>query len=264
MKKGFTLVELLSVIVILAVISLIATPKLVGVVETSRKSAKENSAKGYINSVNDQIVSNEFDEETSTIKDGTYYTALLKEVYKLKVSGEEPIEDSWVTIDNSTVTDYSLRFGDYIIDSTEPTFKVTDEKKIREHNMCIIMNAKRKNVRTIGDSYGCDMGDGTIRRFFYLSSDSTNLTLIMDKNLVEDVSNANIASKLSSATEEWNVTASIPTLEQINKDGKVHSFITKNLTTDIFWTTSGIVTGTGHSVTTSGTAGIRPIIQIAA
>ena len=257
MKKGFTLVELLSVIVILAVISLIATPKLVGVVETSRKSAKENSAKGYINSVNDQIVSNEFDEETTTIKDGTYFTALLKEVYKLDVSGEEPSDDSWVTISNAAVTEYSLKFSGYVVDSTKDTVK----GNVRSHDMCIIMNAKRKGTKTVGDSYGCDLGDGTIRRFFYLSGDTTSLTLIMDKNLVEDVSNANVTSKLSNATKDWDVTATIPTINQISKDSEIHSFITKNLDTN-FWTTTGIVSSTGHSVTTSGTAGIRPIITI--
>ena len=38
-NKGFTLVELLAVIVILAVISLIAVPMILGVVEESKKSA---------------------------------------------------------------------------------------------------------------------------------------------------------------------------------------------------------------------------------
>lgn len=258
MKKGFTLVELLSVIVILAIISLIATPALVNVIESSRKSAKESSAKGYINSVNDQIVSNEFSEDTTTIKDGTYYTSLLKEVYKLDVSGEEPVEDSWVTIKNSTVTDYSLKFGDYIVDSK----KATAKGDVSSHDMCIIMHAKRKGIKTIGDSYGCDMGDGSIRQFFYLNDDETSLTLIAAKNLEDDVNYSNINSKLNKLTEEWDVESSIPTLEQISKDDVIYSFITKNLEDNDFWTTTGIVNITGYNATNSGAAGIRPIISL--
>ena len=51
MKKGFTLIELLAVIVILAIIALIATPTILGVVETARKGAAESSVLGYIDAV---------------------------------------------------------------------------------------------------------------------------------------------------------------------------------------------------------------------
>ena len=47
MKKGFTLIEILSVIVILAVISIIAYPKIIDVISISKVSAY-NSAKGNI------------------------------------------------------------------------------------------------------------------------------------------------------------------------------------------------------------------------
>lgn len=46
-KNGFTLVELLAVIIILAVISLIATPIVINVIDKSRKSAAESSIAGY-------------------------------------------------------------------------------------------------------------------------------------------------------------------------------------------------------------------------
>ena len=44
-KKGFTLIELLAVIVILAVIALIATPAVLNIIEDSKKSAAEASAR---------------------------------------------------------------------------------------------------------------------------------------------------------------------------------------------------------------------------
>ena len=48
-KKGFTLIELLAVIVILAIIALIATPAVLNIIEDSRKSAAEASARNIIN-----------------------------------------------------------------------------------------------------------------------------------------------------------------------------------------------------------------------
>ena len=48
MKKGFTLIELLAVIVILSVIAVIATPIILGVVETTKKAALKESANALI------------------------------------------------------------------------------------------------------------------------------------------------------------------------------------------------------------------------
>ena len=47
-KRGFTLIELLAVIVILAIIALIATPAVLNIIEDSRKSAAEASARNIV------------------------------------------------------------------------------------------------------------------------------------------------------------------------------------------------------------------------
>jgi len=50
-NKGFTLIELLAVIVILAIIALIATPMILGVIDTAKKGSAKSSALGYIEAV---------------------------------------------------------------------------------------------------------------------------------------------------------------------------------------------------------------------
>lgn len=50
-NKGFTLIELLAVIVILAIIALIATPMILGVIDTAKKGSAESSALGYVEAV---------------------------------------------------------------------------------------------------------------------------------------------------------------------------------------------------------------------
>ena len=46
-KREFTLIELLAVIIVLAIISLIATPTVLNAIRKSQKSAAERSAENY-------------------------------------------------------------------------------------------------------------------------------------------------------------------------------------------------------------------------
>jgi len=55
-KNGFTLVELLAVIVILAVISLIATPNVISMIEMAKKGAAESSAMSYVDAIDKAVV----------------------------------------------------------------------------------------------------------------------------------------------------------------------------------------------------------------
>jgi len=57
-KKGFTLVELLAVIVILAIILVIAVPKVMSVIEDSKKATLESTAKMIASSAEKQKVQN--------------------------------------------------------------------------------------------------------------------------------------------------------------------------------------------------------------
>lgn len=75
-QKGFTLIELLAVIVILAIIALIATPMILGVIDSSKKGALEASAYGIINaaetyyaeaSLRGEIPMTSFDLKTDTL-----------------------------------------------------------------------------------------------------------------------------------------------------------------------------------------------------
>ena len=66
-NKGFTLIELLAVIVILAIIALIATPTILGVIETARKGSAESSALGYIDAVEKQVAIDMLDTANAVV-----------------------------------------------------------------------------------------------------------------------------------------------------------------------------------------------------
>jgi len=80
-KKGFTLIELLAVIVILAIIALIATPAVLNVIEDSRKSAAEASARNIVNAAKTYYMS-------ESIK-GTTHNTIDLEAGLLKYNGDQ-------------------------------------------------------------------------------------------------------------------------------------------------------------------------------
>ena len=99
MKKGFTLIELLAVIVILAIIALIATPTILGVVETARKGAAESSVLGYIDAVEKQAMINEMDEtDGNSLTDATF-----TDLEQVSVKGQRPNDAYTIkTVNGST------------------------------------------------------------------------------------------------------------------------------------------------------------------
>ena len=71
-NKGFTLIELLAVIVILAIIALIATPMILGVIDTAKRGSAESSALGYVESVEKSIMLQQV-KGGAALAAGTYY-----------------------------------------------------------------------------------------------------------------------------------------------------------------------------------------------
>ena len=83
-RKGFTLIEVLAVIVILAIIALIATPIMLGVIENARRKAFEDTGYGVIEGVRAYYVEKLSEEGVVGEKIFTFPNS------ELKLSGTEP------------------------------------------------------------------------------------------------------------------------------------------------------------------------------
>ena len=85
-EKGFTLIELLAVIVILAIIALIATPMILGVIDTAKQGSAKSAALGYIDSVEKKIMTSQLTSTTENpaviVSDGDVYTVSGKTLTK--------------------------------------------------------------------------------------------------------------------------------------------------------------------------------------
>ena len=109
-KKGFTLIELLAVIIILAIIALIATPIVMKVIESSKKSASEASTQNYLRAIETQVVSHLINSQTEI--DGTYHidsdgnvciNSNCSEKLEISMTGTKP-SGGIVTIENGKLT----------------------------------------------------------------------------------------------------------------------------------------------------------------
>jgi len=114
-KNGFTLVELLAVIIILAVIALIATPIVLDVVDSAKKSAAERSAFGFAKAAQNYWFENEF----AMLTDSTLDHLDEAEVEDIEVGGAAPTGCESVTYDaQGRVSFTGCVFGDYQFDCT--------------------------------------------------------------------------------------------------------------------------------------------------
>lgn len=120
MKKGFTLIELLAVIVILAIIALIATPMILGVIDTARKGAAESSAYGYLEAIENYQVMSQVTNTNATVFDLTKPVNQLNNYVDLK--GEKP-STGYITFDKGKIVDYQLQFGEYLVKYNATTAK---------------------------------------------------------------------------------------------------------------------------------------------
>ena len=106
-NKGFTIIELLEVIVILAIIALIATPIILGVIDTAKKGSAEASALAYVKAVEDQIVIGQVTTETTDdialpTTGNQDYAVGSGALASVKVKGTAPTADKGKVVISST------------------------------------------------------------------------------------------------------------------------------------------------------------------
>ena len=188
-RKGFTLIELLAVIVILAVIALIATPIILNVIESAKKSAAKDSAYGYIDAIEKNNLLSEFDIDNKyqIIEDGEEIDVNTLEV---DVKGSKPTSGT-ITIEKGLVTEAELCINNYKVKYNGQVAEVdgkcngTIEYKKYENGTAIYYNPvegkicsdyKEENSKT-GTKTGC-------MKFYTFNDDknSSTVNMILDHN----------------------------------------------------------------------------------
>ena len=220
-NKGFTLVELLAVIVILALIALIATPIILNVINDAKKQAAKDSAYGYMDAVEKYIVSSELEDKS--IKDGTYRVEELNK--KISVKGSTP-DNGNIEIKNSSVKSYDIGIDGYVVSNGEVK-KVSTTKSFK-NGTAVYYNpetgnkcSKEASKSTTGTKSGC-------MKWYVFNDKEGNATVnvILDHNTTARVawnSTGNnsemkeVADALKKDTRTWKNTARLITANEIAK-----------------------------------------------
>ena len=221
-NKGFTLVELLAVIVILALIALIATPIILNVINDAKKQAAKDSAYGYMDAVEKYIVSSELEDKS--IQDGTYRVEELNSM-GVSVKGSTP-DNGNIEIKNSSVKSYDIGIDGYVVRNGKVE-KVSTTKSFK-NGTAVYYNPETENKcskeeakSTTGTKRGC-------MKWYVFNDKEGNATVnvILDHNTTARVawnSTGNnsemkeVADALKKDTRTWKNTARLITANEIAK-----------------------------------------------
>ena len=152
-KKGFTLVELLAVIVILALIMSIAIISIGGVLNSARQSTMKETAVSIINGVRQQII------VANELKTGDYvFTKALVE----KGGDKSPLGGSFKIAESLTCGNGQTKIGDNICRITTAAntncnasansfVRVTESNNVYTYSICLITGSGYKSIVTSTD-----------------------------------------------------------------------------------------------------------------
>ena len=255
-NKGFTLVELLAVIVILALIALIATPIILNVINDAKKQAAKDSAYGYMDAVEKYIVSSELEDKS--IQDRTYSVEELNSM-GVSVKGSTP-DNGNIEIKNSSVKSYDIGIDGYEVNNGEVK-KVSTTKSFKNGTAVYYNPEKGKEcksseaVSTTGTKNGC-------MKWYVFNDKEGNATVnvILDHNTTANVawnSTGNnsemkeVKIKLEEDTKDWKNTARLITANEVAKITKHPTFNVNKENQDWFYLDSNNLTLTVNSTNKS-------------
>ena len=228
-NKGFTLVELLAVIVILALIALIATPIILNVINDAKKQAAKDSAYGYMDAVEKYIVSSELEDES--IQDGIYSVEDLNK--KISVKGSTP-DNGNIEIKNSSVKSYDIGIDGYVVSNGEVK-KVSTTKSFK-NGTAVYYNPVSGEKCTGYTEANSKTGKNSGCMKWYAFNDregNATVNVILDHNTTTRVawnSTGNnskmkdVADALKKDTSPWKNTARLITANEVAKITKHPTF----------------------------------------
>ena len=229
-NKGFTLVELLAVIVIIALIALIATPIILNVINDAKKQAAKDSAYGYMDAVEKYIVSSELEDKS--IKDGTYRVEELNSM-GVSVKGSTP-DNGNIEIKNSSVKSYDIGIDGYVVRNGKVE-KVSTTKSFKNGTAVYYNPVSREKCNDYTEANSTTGKNSGCMKWYVFNDKEGNATVnvILDHNTTANVawnSTGNnsemkeVKIALENDTKDWKNTARLITANEVAKITKHPTF----------------------------------------
>ena len=256
-NKGFTLVELLAVIVILALIALIATPIILNVINDAKKQAAKDSAYGYMDAVEKYIVSSELEDKS--IQDRTYSVEELNSM-GVSVKGSTP-DNGNIEIKNSSVKSYDIGIDGYAVSNGEVK-KVSTTKSFKNGTAVYYNPVSGEKCTGYTEANSTKETKSGCMKWYVFNDKEGNATVnvILDHNTTANVawnSTGNnsemkeVADALKKDTGTWKNTARLITANEVAKITKHPTFNVNKENQDWFYLDSNNLTLTVNSTNKS-------------
>ena len=134
-RKGYTLVELLAVIVILAIIALIAVPIVLGVIDKARRGAAKSSVLGYVEAIETKVIQGMLENKNYIDKDDYVYDEIEVDVKGTRPTGgmyalEKGMITTGVFCVNGYEVNYTEKEASVVGNCTEEELKLAGSVKL--------------------------------------------------------------------------------------------------------------------------------------
>ncbi len=189
-KKGFTLVELLAIIVILGIIMSIVTPIIIKIINDSKKETYKLSMSGYVRAVEEQIAVNK--AKGKITKNGNYNIKNFEVGYSGRIADKGSF-----SINNELVISAQLCFDTYLVKYDGKEVTLTEKECEKEATVNLVIGEKKYD-NVIKDD---------IETEFNISDDISDMTNIVCNNGATISMNGNTL-KLSDVYKDTNCTMS--------------------------------------------------------
>ena len=189
-KKGFTLVELLAIIVILGIIMSIVTPIIIKIINDSKKETYKLSMSGYVRAVEEQIAVNK--AKGKITKNGNYNIKNFEVGYSGRIADKGSF-----SINNELVISAQLCFDTYLVKYDGKEVTLTEKGCEKEATVNLVIGEKKYD-NVIKDD---------IETEFNISDDISDMTNIVCNNGATISMNGNTL-KLSDVYKDTNCTMS--------------------------------------------------------
>lgn len=191
MKKGFTLVELLAVIIILGVLSLLIVPKVINTLNDSEEKTNMASAEGLLKAAEYKYQDNEIKGISESIK--VDYTNNIN-IDKLDFNGKKP-EKGEVKINKNGKVSMAVKIGNkcYLKAVQDKEITTTDYDAttcVMPKLITLVEDADENGQISSGDEYA--IGD----EHFYIISVNNNIATMLAKY------NLNVGNIMTECNEE--------------------------------------------------------------
>ena len=229
LNKAFTLIELLSVIVILAVIALIATPIILGIIKDTKKEADKRSVEMYYKALENAIAQQQLDG--SKLITGTFSTENGKDILlngqtiltvdydgpEITVKRIDIYEDGSVYLEeikekaNDKLLTKKYGIKQRYIDGEEVYIDVTTGKSCTNYHV----DNSKTGYNGLEATKSTENQNSCLKFYAFLDGGSKNLNLLLDHNttakLAWNSSGSNVSGpkevleQLKTDTNEWVV-----------------------------------------------------------